>query len=65
MKNIQAYDIKYDTDNDTALAAALPQRLTFLVDEDFEPATELADLISDATGFCVFGCSFESLNLDR
>ena len=58
MKTIQAYNIAYDTDNDAVLAATLPQKMTFKVDKDFNPVTEIADLISDATGFCVFGCKF-------
>lgn len=59
---VRAYDIRYDTDG---LEIDLPSELIFTVDlderPDFDPAEELADMISDQTGWCIFGCQFEIL----
>lgn len=56
---IKAFNIQYDTDG--VKVKGLPQELWFEIDDDpdFDPATELADLISNKTGWCVFGYDFE------
>jgi hypothetical protein len=53
---IKAINIKYDTDGK---AIPLPKELILRVDDDFDPDQELADKISDETGFCVFSCDYE------
>jgi hypothetical protein len=53
---IIAKSIKYDTDGQKV---KLPDVIPFIVDDDFDADNELADLISDHTGYCVFGCDFE------
>ena len=56
---IRAFNIKYDTDGNKKIAAKLPKELIFEVDDDFDADEELADLISDNTGFCIFGCEYK------
>jgi len=59
---VRAFKIRYDTDGMDGVARALPKELTFDVDDpDFDPAEGLADLISDKTGWSIFGCEFEVL----
>ena len=48
---IKATNIVYDTDKKTA--ATLPKELSFEVDESWFQEDDLADLVSDETGFCV------------
>lgn len=55
---IRALNIKYDTDGQKI---NLPKKIDFEVENDFDPKEELADLISDETGFCVFGCEYRWL----
>lgn len=54
---LHAFNIDYDTDQDNNSVNA-PEELSFRVSEDFDPETELADLITDETGFLVNGCNF-------
>jgi len=59
-KTFRAYNIKYDTDGERV--EDLPSELTFTVDEeDFNPSIDLGDMISDKTGWCVNGFSYEEL----
>lgn len=61
-KTFRAYNIKYDTDGERV--EGLPSELTFTVDEeDFNPSIDLGDMISDKTGWCVNGFSYEELSL--
>ena len=54
----RVYNIKYDTDG---LKVDLPKELFFEVNrDDFDPEFELADLISDKTGWCVFGFDYKA-----
>ncbi len=53
---IRAFNIKYDTDGQKI---DLPKEIVFDVEDDFDANEELADLISDETGFCVFGCEYK------
>lgn len=52
---VKITDIKYDTDGQKIL---LPKQLVFNVSSDFTEE-ELADLISDETGFCVFNYRYQ------
>ena len=56
MKQVKAFNIKYDTDG---AKIKLPSELSFTVDDEFDPSMELADAISDKTGWCVFSFDFE------
>ena len=46
----KAFDIAYDTDGENV---DLPKEMTLDLEDGAEPSLELADLISDRTGFCV------------
>ena len=63
MKRYKVYSIRYDTDGEKV--SGLPSSIVFEVDEeedpDFDPANDLADMISDKTGWCVFGFSWKEL----
>lgn len=50
--------IQYDTDGDIRLAAKLPQNLVLEFDDIEDVEANLADRISDETGFCVFACDY-------
>ena len=51
-------DISYDTDGE---AVELPAAMSIDLDDGADPSAELADRISDATGFCVEAFRFERL----
>ena len=55
-RSFTATNIQYDGDLDAV--EGLPQKLTFDVDGDTDPQLDLADLISDKTGFCVVSFEF-------
>jgi hypothetical protein len=55
---IAAHNIKYDTDG---RKIRLPKKILFEVEDDFDADEELADLISDETGFCVFSCEYREV----
>ena len=57
----QAFNIRYDTDGDDEIAEGLPKVLTVELDDDQDPSVDIADAISDKTGFCIFGCEFRPL----
>ena len=62
---IKATNIQYDLsdlpyDKTTLrLESSLPKVLTFEVDSDFDPEYELADLVTDETGYCVTDLGYE------
>ena len=58
MKRITAFDIDYDLDEEHN-DVVLPKSISFLVEDDFDPENELADKVSEETGFCVNSCSYE------
>ena len=59
MKRYRVYDINYDTDGHKV---KLPQELFFDVDDpDFDPSYDLADKISNETGWCVNSFQFEEV----
>jgi hypothetical protein len=57
----RVYNIEYDYGDESPLHDEnRPIELVFNIeDKDFNPSEDLADLVSDATGFCIFGCQFE------
>ena len=57
----RAFDIKYDTDGDKELANSLPKCVTVELDDDVQPEVDIANAVSDVTGFCIFGCNFEKM----
>jgi len=56
---VKVFDIDYDTDKQTA--KMLPQTIIIdVADAELEELRdELADYVSDETGFCINGCSYE------
>jgi len=57
---VKAYRIEYDTDGEEV--HGLPKVLHFNIeDPDFNPENDLADLISDHTGWCVFSFKYKIL----
>ena len=56
-RTLHAFNIDYDFDDDGNPVDG-PKELSFKVWEGFDPETELADLISDETGFLVNGYNF-------
>ena len=55
---VRAFNIKYDTDGEKV---KLPKSI--IIDMDVEDENdidlEIADYISDITGWCVLGCNYE------
>jgi hypothetical protein len=60
MKVVRLFDIQWDTDGEDE--AGLPHDHIAVVGDEWNPEDEAADLLSDAFGFCVNGCSFKVLN---
>jgi len=52
MKTVQFSNIQYDTDGQKL---DLPATIDAEMADDFDPDCDGADLISDKTGWCVFG----------
>lgn len=57
-KFIKVTDIRYDTDG---LKVKLPKTLIFEVDDDLDPDNEIADKVSEKTGWCVSSLSWEEI----
>lgn len=55
---IRTYNIDYETDGESI---DLPKELFFDVNEDFEADNQLANLISDETGYLVKGFQFDKV----
>ena len=55
----RVFDIDYDTDGEDI---DLPTELTLELEDGVSPDDELADLISDETGWCVNGFNYEKLD---
>lgn len=51
MNIIEAFDIVYDTDGQRI--RGLPKKIRFEVEPDFDAEEEIADLVSDETGWAV------------
>lgn len=54
---MRAIDIKWDTDGDDEVLKTLPKEMDVPNDIDEE---DVADWLSDETGFCVFGFVLEA-----
>ena len=54
---MRAIDIKWDTDGDDEVLKTLPKEMDVPNDIDEE---DVADWLSDETGFCVFGFALEA-----
>jgi len=54
---IKAFNIKYDTDGEDI--SDLPDEITFDISADVDVENEIADLVSDKTGWCVFSVEYE------
>jgi hypothetical protein len=61
----RVYDIQYDTDGNKEIAESLPKELVLELDDDFNPFYELADAISDKTGFLVSSFTFKEFEPDN
>ena len=59
MKIVRLFDIRWDTDADDPSELGLPSEHLAIVEDDWNPEEEAADLLADQFGFCVFGCSFK------
>lgn len=62
MKIVRLFDIRWDTDDENPDELGLPEEQIAVVDDDFDPEEDAADLLSDEYGFCVQGCSFKVLD---
>jgi hypothetical protein len=62
MKIVRLFNIQWDTDGEPADELGLPSELIAVVDDDWTPEDEAADLLSDRYGYCVKGCSFTVLS---
>jgi hypothetical protein len=61
MKTILVESVRYDSDDDGHPVEG-PQKFRFQVEEDFDPDSSLADLVSDETGFLVTGLTYRVSN---
>jgi hypothetical protein len=64
MSLIKVTNIQFDTDGNKSLNKSLRNQykeMYFIVDDDFDPEEEIADAVSDQTGFCIFKCEFETI----
>lgn len=52
----RVYDIEYDTDGEQV---ELPSEMVLELGDEADPGLELADAVSDKTGFCVKVFRFE------
>ena len=57
MKIVRLYDILWDTDGEDPTELGLPSEHIAVVDDDWSPVDDAADLLSDQFGFCVKGCA--------
>jgi hypothetical protein len=61
MQIVRLFDIRWDTDGEDPDELGLPSEIVVIVDDDWNPEYDAADLLSDMHGFCVEGCSFKVL----
>jgi hypothetical protein len=61
MKIVRLFDILWDTDGEDPDELGLPKEKIAVVDDDWTPEDDAADLLADQFGFCVKGCSFTVL----
>ena len=62
MKVVRLYNIRWDTDDQSPDELGLPTEQIAIVEDDWNPVDQAADLLADEYGFCVFGCSFKVLD---
>jgi len=62
MKIVRLYGIQWDTDGEDPTELGLPSDTIAVVDDDWTPVDDAADLLADQFGFCVTGCSFTVLS---
>ena len=61
MKVMRLHDIRWDTGDENPDELGLPNEHIAIVEDDFNPDADAANLLSDEFGFCVQGCSFKVL----
>ena len=61
MKIVRLFDILWDTDGEPADELGLPSDHIAVVDDDWTPEDDAADLLADQFGFCTHGCAFKVL----
>ena len=61
MKIVRLFNICWDTDGEDPAELGLPKDCIAIVDDDWDPAIDAADLLSDRYDFCVKNCSFKKL----
>lgn len=65
MIKVKCTEIQWDTDGDKELSKSLPKEVTLIIDDYCEGDyldDELADMLSDKYGFCLFGFNYEIIN---
>ena len=58
---IQVTDIVYDTGGIVSTEMNLPSEMTLIINDSVDIETDIADAISDKTGWCVEGYNYEIL----
>lgn len=61
MKIVRLFNIQWDTDGEDPKELGLPKDHIAIVDDDWTPVDDAADLLSDQYDFCVKGCAFKEL----
>ncbi len=59
---VKTFNIVYDTDGDADLAESLPQEMIFEFEDVDDVENNLADAISDETGWCVVSCDYNIIS---
>ena len=62
---VKCTEIQWDTDGDKKLLKKLPKEVTLTIDDYCEGDyldDELADMLSDKYGFCMFGFNYQIIN---
>lgn len=59
MRKIKMFNIEFADDNADVV---LPTTMFFDVEDDFDVDTQGAELISDKTGWCVYGFDYEEIS---
>lgn len=58
---IKVTDIVYDTGGIVSTEMNLPTEMTLIINDSVDIETDIADTISDKTGWCVQGYNYEIL----
>ena len=62
MKIVRLFDISWDTERQDPTELGLPSEIIAVVDDDWSPVDDAADLLADQFGFCVHRCEFKVLD---